>query len=125
MHGSGPDPGSRTRAQAAGSDAEERAAAYLSRQGLEILTRNYRTRLGEIDLVAREGDLLVFIEVRLRAASRFGSAVESVTPHKQRRIAAAASMYLGRFAKPPRCRFDVVALEFSEVRWLRGAFECR
>jgi putative endonuclease len=123
--GSGSDPGSRTPAQAAGDDGEARATAYLAAQGLEILTRNYRTRLGEVDLVAREGELLVFIEVRSRAASRFGGAIESVTPHKQRRIAAAASLYLGRFATPPRCRFDVVALEGPEVRWLRGAFECR
>jgi putative endonuclease len=79
--------------------------------------------MGEIDLVARDGDVLVFVEVRMRADGHFGGALESITPHKQRRIAAAASMYLRQFSRPPRCRFDVVAMEYGDVRWLKGAFE--
>lgn len=112
-----------TPAQAAGGDAEERAGAHLARHGLSIVARNYRTRMGEIDLVAREGDVLVFVEVRMRSLGAFGGALESVTPRKQRRIQAAASLFLAQFPRPPRCRFDVVALDGGEIRWLRGAFE--
>ena len=113
----------KTPAQVAGSASEERAAEFLARRGLAIVSRNYRTRLGEVDLVAREGDVLVFVEVRMRAADRFGGALASITPRKQRRIAAAASMFLRSFRRPPRCRFDVVALDGDAIRWLRGAFE--
>jgi putative endonuclease len=120
----GPHPGfRRTPAQVAGGDAEERAAAYLSGRGLQIVSRNYRTRLGEIDLVAREGEVLVFVEVRMRASGHFGGALESITPRKQRRIQVAAWQYLSQWAQPPRCRFDVVAIEDGDVRWLRAAFE--
>ena len=112
-----------TPAQLAGEGAELRAAAYLAGHGLAILARNYRTRLGEIDVIAREGAVLVFVEVRMRSESRFGGALESVTPRKQRRIAAAASMYLRQFPRAPRCRFDVVALDGDEIRWLKAAFE--
>ena len=111
--------------QTAGFDAEDRAAEYLARRGLAIVHRNYRTRMGEIDLVAREGEVLVFVEVRMRADGHFGGALESVTPRKQRRIAAAADMFLRQFPRPPRCRFDVVAMEHGEIRWLKAAFEAR
>jgi putative endonuclease len=88
------------------------------------VARNFRTRLGEIDLVARDGDTLVFVEVRMRSGASFGGALESITPRKQRRIAAAARQFLGRFRRAPRCRFDVVALDGAGIRWLRAAFEC-
>ena len=110
-------------AQLAGADSEERAAAYLAARGLAIVSRNYRTRLGEIDVIAREGEVLVFVEVRMRSESRFGGALESVTPRKQRRIASAAQMYLRQFPRAPRCRFDVIALDAGEIRWLKAAFE--
>ena len=112
-----------TPAQAAGGEGEDRAADYLGRRGLAIVSRNYRTRLGEIDLVAREGDTLVFVEVRLRKGERFGGAVGSITPRKRARIVAAARQYLMRLNRVPACRFDVVALDGDEVRWLRGAFD--
>ena len=79
-----------TPAQAAGGEAESQAARFLERQGLRIVTRNYRTRQGEIDLVAQDGDVLVFVEVRLRSGGYFGGAAASVTPRKQSRIIAAA-----------------------------------
>jgi putative endonuclease len=121
----GSDPGfRRTPAQLAGGDAEERAAAYLAARGLVIVARNYCTRLGEIDLVARDGEVLVFVEVRMRSDGGFGGALESVTPGKQRRIAAAAGQYLARIPRPPPCRFDVLAVDAGEIRWLKGAFDC-
>ena len=112
-----------TPAQEAGGDAEDAAAAFLASQGLAIVARNYRTRLGEIDLIAREGPVLVFVEVRLRGESTFGGALASITPRKQRRIVAAARQYLMRLARTPPCRFDVVALEGAAPQWIRGAFD--
>ena len=113
-----------TPAQAAGGDAEERAAAFLAAQGLVIVARNFRTRLGEIDLVAREGEVLVFVEVRLRTSERHGGALQSITWRKQRRIQAAARQFLARLRREPACRFDVVALDGEQTTWLRAAFEC-
>ena len=112
-----------TTAQAAGSAAEDAAANFLARQGLEIVARNYRTRLGEIDLVARDGATLVFIEVRMRSSTRFGGGAESIGPRKQARIVAAARQYLARLRHEPPCRFDVVTLDGGTPAWLRAAFE--
>lgn len=109
--------------QVRGGGGEERAAEFLVAQGLQVLSRNYRTRLGEIDLIARDGDVLVFVEVRLRAGRGFGGAAESVTPHKQRRIQSAAQMYLRQLRREPRCRFDVIAVEDNAVSWIKAAFE--
>jgi putative endonuclease len=113
-----------TPAQAAGGAGEEAAEALLGRHGLAILQRNYRTRLGEIDLIARDGATLVFVEVRARSAGRFGGALASITPAKQRRIIAAARQYLMRLPRVPACRFDVVCLdEGCDPQWIRGAFD--
>jgi putative endonuclease len=112
-----------TAAQAAGSAAEEAAANFLARQGLEIVARNYRTRMGEIDLVARDGATLVFVEVRMRSSAHFGGGAESIGPRKQARIVAAARQYLARLRHEPPCRFDVVTLDDGSPAWLRAAFE--
>lgn len=112
-----------TAAQAAGSSGEDDAAEYLARHGLTLVGRNYRTRLGEIDLIAREGETLVFVEVRLRKDSRFGGALASITPRKRSRIVTAARQYLMRFPRVPACRFDVVCIEAGEPTWIRGAFD--
>ena len=111
-----------TPAQAVCGEGEERAARFLVKHGLDLLARNYRTRLGEIDLIARDGATLVFVEVRLRKDARFGGAVESITARKRQRIAAAAHQYLMRLQRVPACRFDVVCIEGGEPRWIRGAF---
>lgn len=115
--------GRRTAAQTAGEAAEERAARFLSRQGLEIVARNFRTRLGEIDLVARDGATLVFVEVRMRTSARFGGAAGSIDSRKRARLAAAARQYLARLRHEPPCRFDVVTVDDGDASWLRGAFE--
>jgi putative endonuclease len=114
----------RTPAQVAGGGAEDEAARFLERQGLAIVARNYRTRQGEIDLVAREGAVTVFVEVRLRTGSRHGGALASITPRKQARIVAAARHFLMRLGREPFCRFDVVTLDAGGApEWLRGAFD--
>ena len=115
--------GPRTAAQVSGEAGERSAERLLERHGLAIVARNYRTRMGEIDLIARDGEVLVFVEVRLRADDRFGGAAASIGPAKQRKLAAAAGLYLARFGRAPRCRFDVVTLGQGEPQWLRGAFE--
>lgn len=115
--------GRRTDAQATGARGEGAAERLLARHGLEIVARNYRTRFGEIDLVARDGATLVFVEVRLRAGERFGGAAASITAAKRRRIEAAARHYLSKLAFEPPCRFDVVTLDGGEPAWLRGAFD--
>ena len=112
-----------TPAQAAGGAGEERAEELLARNGLAIVARNYRTKAGEIDLIARDGPTLVFVEVRLRSARAFGGAAASVTPRKQRRIVAAARQFLMRVSPLPPCRFDVIALDAGEPQWIRGAFD--
>jgi putative endonuclease len=98
--------------QTLGKAGEETAARELERRGYAILARRYRTRYGEIDIVARDGETTVFVEVKARVSGEFGSAAEAVTPSKQRRLAHMAFDYLARnrLSKAP-CRFDVVAID--------------
>ena len=112
----------RTSAQLSGGRGEDVAAQLLEGHGLRIVARNYRTRFGEIDIVARDGDCLVFVEVRLRAHSRFGGAVESVDPRKRSRLASAAQLYLMQTRSRLACRFDVIAIDGGKTEWLRAAF---
>lgn len=97
--------------------------------GLCILARNVRCRGGEIDLIARDGDTVVFVEVRLRSNRAFGGPAASIAAHKRRRIVLAAQWWLagaGRALAEHPCRFDAVllrALDPHEIDWLRGAFE--
>ncbi|HEY2434268.1 MAG TPA: YraN family protein [Vicinamibacterales bacterium] len=98
--------------QQLGIIGEELAARELIARGYVILERRYRTECGEIDIVAQDGDTLVFVEVRARATDEFGTAAESVTRAKQRRLARLAIDYLARRQVADRpCRFDVVAID--------------
>ena len=108
----------------AGEEAEHIAAAYLKRKGLALIEMRYRCRRGEIDLILRDGDTLVFTEVKLRRSKGFGGAAYSVDRRKQVRIIAAARHYLAGKTEMP-CRFDVVLLERLEpprLEWIRDAF---
>lgn len=116
--------------KAVGDSGEDRALAYLLRAGLKLVERNYRVaggprvRGGEIDLVLRDRDgTLVFVEVRTRATRSHGGAAATVSAVKQQRLVRAARHYLMRFASPPPCRFDVVAIEGEHIAWLRAAFD--
>jgi putative endonuclease len=105
-----------------GAQAEALAADFLGRRGLSLVTRNFRTRFGEIDLVMRDGDTLVFVEVRLRAPSRFGGAAASITAAKRGRLVAAAEGYLAQLGREPPCRFDAVLLDGldpARIAWER------
>jgi putative endonuclease len=108
-----------------GARAEALAADFLTRHGLIIVERNWRRRHGEIDVIARDGEMLVFIEVRLRRRSDFGGAAASITAAKQSRLLRAAALYLARFANAPPCRFDAIlldALDAARIEWLRDVF---
>jgi putative endonuclease len=107
-----------------GAPAEGLAAAFLERQGLRVVERNYRCRFGEIDLVARSGPLLVFVEVRARSSEQFGGAAGSITAAKRRRLVAAARHYLAVRRVDRACRFDVVLVRGREgsIEWLTDAF---
>jgi putative endonuclease len=114
---------------ALGADGERAAAEFLEGRGYRILARNYRTRLGEIDLIAQEGPVLVFVEVKARVGERFGGPAAAVTPAKQLRIARLAQQYLARRRLGDRlCRFDVVLIQGNDpktrrIELLAGAFE--
>jgi putative endonuclease len=106
----------------AGAEAEVLAAAFLEQRGLIIVERNFRRRCGELDLVARDGGTLVFVEVRLRRGNAFGGAAASITAAKRTRLVRAASLYLARVRGTPDCRFDAVlldALDASRIEWLQ------
>jgi putative endonuclease len=111
-----------------GVRGERIAAAYLTDEGLRLLDRNWRCREGELDLVARDGDAIVFCEVKTRRGSGYGHPVEAVTPVKQRRIRLLAQRWLAAHDEhAPYLRFDVVGvLVHSDgpalVTHLRGAF---
>ena len=93
---------------------ERLAEQHLLARGYVVIERNARTREGEIDIVAREGDMLAFVEVRSRRGTRMGTAVESVTPAKQRRMFALAEAYgAGREDLPEGRRVDVIAIDFA------------
>lgn len=108
-----------------GHAAEQQALRYLRDLGLVLLQSNYHSRYGEIDLVMQDGDSLVFVEVRYRGRSRYGSAAESVDRHKQSRLIACAQHYLQRHPQHAGlpCRFDVITLGGTIAPdWIRNAF---
>jgi len=111
-----------------GQAAEDFACRYLKARGLALLERNYRCRGGELDLIMREGESLVFVEVRLRNNRLFASPAESVDRGKQRRLVIAAQHFLQRHRlNDAPCRFDLLALRRSgpgyEAEWLRNIIE--
>lgn len=104
---------------------EDLALAYLKARGLILLERNFRCRVGEIDLVMRDGASIVFVEVRLRSAGAYASAAESIDVRKQKRIVATAGFYLAGRPEVP-CRFDCVLLEHARsdsIHWIKSAFD--
>ncbi len=113
----------RTEQQVSGQSGEDDALLHLQRHGLTLRERNFRCKAGEIDLIMQEGANLVFVEVRKRKQSKYGGAAASVTASKQRRLLLAAQFYLLRYKMPPPCRFDVIAIDGTELMWLKNAIE--
>lgn len=118
--------GTQRSTQDLGREGEDFACAVLRRGGLRVLQRNYRVRGGEVDIVAQDGDVLVFVEVRRRACAAWGGAAASVGARKRARLVCAARHFLARAgvaAAQSACRFDVVAIDGTRLRWIRAAFD--
>lgn len=113
-----------TTTKAIGDKGEQRALSYLEKKGLKLVTRNYRQPGGEIDLIMEDNEALVFVEVRLRASARFGSALESVTQQKQQRLIQTAQRYLQRNTRSYAAyRFDVIGICAGNIDWVKDAFQ--
>lgn len=113
-------------ARSSGTATETRAEQFLQQQGLVTLTKNYRSKLGEIDLIMMQNDEIIFVEVRLRSHRQFASAAESVSSGKQRKIIQTAHCYLQQhqLTEKANCRFDVIAFSdsHSDPEWIQNAF---
>jgi putative endonuclease len=118
-----PTPSVSNHSQQLGQAGEDAALAYLLQQGLTLVTRNFRCRAGEIDLVMKEGNTLIFVEVRKRANSRFGDAASSITRQKQQRLIKTARFFLQKLGTMPPSRFDAIALDGDRLTWLKNIIE--
>src|SRR4051812_24995469 len=111
--------------RATGDLAENSACAFLESQGFRIVARNFLRRVGEIDIAATAADLLLIVEVRMRASERFGGAAASIGRGKQRRLAATAALFIQ--SRPElrhhRVRFDVIIVRDGAIEWLKHAFD--
>lgn len=113
----------------AGLNAEKLAATFLVNRGLKLVTQNYHCRFGEIDLIMKDGETLVFVEVRLRGNPQFGNAASSITPQKQQKMIRTAQHYLQQNDSKLSglaCRFDVILMQqanLQSIEWLRNAFD--
>ncbi len=114
-----------------GQHAEQACCDYLKQQGLKLLDKNYQGRRGELDLVMKDNNTVVFIEVRFRKSNTFGSALESVTASKQEKLRMTAEQYLQQETRLTDGRFDVVAMseksqnngsEVYTFEWIKNAF---
>ncbi len=112
-----------------GNIAEQQALEYLCEHGLTLVAKNFHCKLGEIDLIMQDANVLVFVEVKYRKSSSFGTPVEAVSLSKQKKIVKTAQVYLqkqGLKEYNSECRFDVVAIEGSsantDITWLKNAF---
>lgn len=115
----------RTEKRIKGDDKERLAEDYLVAKGFTLIERNFLCKGGEIDLIMKDQEYLVFIEVRYRESNEFGGALESITAGKQRKLRRAAEFYLlQQFGNtPPPCRFDVIGIEGkNELEWIKNAF---
>ena len=110
-----------------GEKGEGLAVDFLKQKGYRIIDRNFKTSLGEIDIIASDRETLVFIEVKTRESLQYGQPFESVTGVKRRKIANAALLYLKKLKDLPECRFDIVSVYYkkghSVIELIKGAFE--
>ena len=114
-----------------GNAAEKAAKRYLVQQGLDFVTRNFHSRYGEIDLIFKDKEVIVFIEVRCRNNPKFGNSIETIDHRKQKKIIKTAQYYLHqhKLTESVSCRFDVIGIESHtsgsnamSVRWIKNAF---
>ena len=105
-----------------GQLAEDNALVYLEQQGLTLVERNVRYPFGEIDLIMREGQKWIFIEVKYRQSKQFGGAIQAVSQGKIARLNRAASHYMQLKQIDAQCRFDLVAIDGNDIQWITNAF---
>ncbi len=105
-----------------GEKGEQAACRFLRKHGYRLIERNWVCSFGEIDIIARDGDTLVFVEVKARTRSDYGGAEEALTVHKQRRIVAASRMYLSGIETDIPVRYDLVTIQSGKIKLLKNAF---
>ena len=110
-----------------GQKGERIAVRFLKKKGYKIIEQNYKTRIGEIDIIANDGGTLVFIEVKTRESIAYGQPFEAVNYFKKRKITNTAMLYLKKLKEIPSCRFDVVSIYYDngkpECELIKDAFE--
>ncbi|MBI5073686.1 MAG: YraN family protein [Nitrospirae bacterium] len=110
-----------------GKKGEDLAVALCREKGLTIIEQNFRTPFGEIDIIAKDGNVFVFIEVKARAGDAYGAPFEAVTSRKQAKITKVAMSYLKRFRKEMPARFDVISISMKsgkpDIHYIQDAFE--
>lgn len=116
------------KSQKLGNKGEELACDFLQKQGLEIIARNYRNKIGEIDIICREADIFVIVEVKTKRGNELGTPEEMVGLKKQQKLREISQLYfLENDIKNPNYRIDVIALDFSnfspEINWIKSAVE--
>lgn len=113
--------------KAVGMRYEERAAQYLAENGYRLLARNYRCKRGEIDIIAKDGQYLCFVEVKFRKEGKFGGALGAVNVSKQQKISRTALYYLAEhgYTDNTPCRFDVLGVTADHMELIKNAFEFR
>ena len=123
----GRERGYRMNRRQTGTAYERRAGEYLKEQGYELIGYNFRCRQGEIDIIARDGRYLVFVEVKYRGTARWGDSLSAVDFRKQQRISRTALYYLARhgYGTETPCRFDVVGITPTGTTLIKNAFEFR
>lgn len=104
-----------------GRSGEKRAASYLKKKGYQVIEMNYRSKFGEIDLIAKKDEELIFVEVKARSSAKFGMGYESVTAQKQEKLVKTAQIYMMEKGEKP-CRFDVISIDGDEITHIEGAF---
>ncbi len=107
-----------------GARGEKQAAKHLIKKGYKIVELNMRTPYGEVDIIASDGDVLVFVEVKLRSDGRFGAGMEAVTRSKQQKLIKSAHYFCNMKNIAPLCRFDVVSIDGREIVHIENAFIC-
>ncbi len=110
--------------RATGSHYEQKVAAYLQQQGFDILETNFRCRSGEIDLIARDGRYLVFVEVKYRSSGSAGYALEAIDARKAAQVRRVAAFYLyqHRYPEETPCRFDAAGVDGEQITYIKNAF---
>ncbi len=111
-----------------GKGAEKHACEFLQKHGLALLFQNYRCKLGEIDLIMRDQQEVVFVEVRMRNSNEYGDAIDSIDYYKQQKLIKAANFFLlqQRWLDKVNCRFDVIGISYAQTKpnleWIKDAF---